>query len=140
MIQLDYQPSPAKLRQFGFAGAVFGLLMAALWCWRHGWTWGTTATVWCAVAGAFLLLALAAPTLLRWPFVGMSLVTFPIGWVLSWVLTAIVYFVVLTPIALILRLWKRDALGRRPAPPGATESFLTARPPAPPVRQYLRPH
>ncbi|MBI5480831.1 MAG: hypothetical protein HY906_18375 [Deltaproteobacteria bacterium] len=66
-------------------------------------------------AGALLAVlgGLVAPRLLRPVFVGLALVTYPIGFVVSHVVVAILFFVFLTSLAVPMRLWGRDKLGLR---------------------------
>ena len=77
---------------------------------------GTLLAVSALVAAAGLL----APPVIRPVYVGWMGIVFPIGWVVSHALLAIVYFGVLTPIALLVR-WRRgDLLRRKPDPESAT--------------------
>jgi hypothetical protein len=43
----------------------------------------------------------------------LRLVTFPVGWAVSEVILALLFFSLITPMGLVLRLLGRDALGRR---------------------------
>ena len=68
-----------------------------------------------------LLLFLAGirqPT--RWLFAILMLVAYPIGFVLSHVLIALIYYVVITPIALVFRAMGRDVLGKKLDPSAKT--------------------
>jgi hypothetical protein len=56
---------------------------------------------------------LIRPSWLRIPFLLLSLITWPIGFVVSQSALAIIYFGVFTPIAIIFRLKGRDALKRK---------------------------
>jgi hypothetical protein len=46
-------------------------------------------------------------------FIGWMVAAYPIGWVLGHVMLGVVFFLVLTPIALVLRAAGRDPLQRR---------------------------
>ena len=48
-----------------------------------------------------------------WSVRALRLVTFPIGWAVSEVILALLFFGLFTPMGMILRLLGRDALGRR---------------------------
>ena len=72
-------------------------LAAALWI----------AAVACRVVGAW------RPLLLRPVFLGLTLATWPIGWLVSHATLALLYHGVVTPIGLVLRLTGRDPLARR---------------------------
>lgn len=73
-----------------------------------------------AVALAFWVVAvlarvigLARPMWLKPVFVGLSIATRPIGWVVSHLLLAVIYHGLFTPIGLALRLFGRDPLEAR---------------------------
>ena len=53
-------------------------------------------------------------------FLGLTLATWPIGWVVSRVALALLYFTIFTPIALIFRLIGRDAVPRSYDPKAKT--------------------
>jgi len=111
MIEINWKPDRRTLRQFGLIGlAVFGGL-CALTTSKHGVDWRT----WALGAGAAYcgLGALALPAALKPLFVGMSVAGAPIGWVVSHVILAIVYFLILTPLGLVMKLIGRDSMERR---------------------------
>lgn len=56
------------------------------------------------------LLGLVRPTLMRWLFLIATVITFPIGWVISQLMLLLMFFLVITPVALFLRLRGRDIL------------------------------
>jgi hypothetical protein len=102
--------SKADLRKFGvtMAGA-FGLL-GGLALWRaHGFS------VYLVAAGAlFLAFGLVFPAALRpvqkiWMTLALLM-----GWVMSRVILAVTFFIVVTPIGLIMRLSGKDILDKRP--------------------------
>ena len=120
MIELDWDPEPRILRQFGWVAIVgFGALAAMAWYERFVFGFGLgDHRTWIAVT--FLVLGATSFVFgLLWPrgnrplFVLLSLVTFPIGFVLSYVILGLLFFGVFAPIALVFRLMGRDALQRR---------------------------
>ena len=58
-------------------------------------------------------LGLVSPGLLRIVYLGMIYATLPIGIVVSYVILAATYYLVLTPIGLVLRLCGYDPMQRR---------------------------
>lgn len=76
-------------------------------------------TVW-VLGGALALVYAAVARWRRAIFVGISLATFPIGWVVSHLLLVVIFVLVVTPTALALRVVGRDPLGRRPDPSATT--------------------
>ena len=109
LFEVEYHPERRQLRVFGVAGAavlaVTGAMVYPPQPTAAGLIWAAA-----AVAGAF---AIMRPGALRWVYVGSMLVTWPIGLVVSWVVLAVVFYGVVTPVGLVMRLYGRDALGRR---------------------------
>jgi hypothetical protein len=66
-----------------------------------------------AVSALVMVVGFAAPHALRPLFVAWMVAAFPVGWLMSHVLIGIVYYGVVTPIGLILRLRGRDSLQLR---------------------------
>ena len=66
------------------------------------------------------LVAYAVPPLRRPLYLGWMYVAFPIGWVISHVVLAIVYYLVFTGTGLVMRLLGRDPLQRRFEPDAQT--------------------
>jgi hypothetical protein len=134
LADLPLNPTPRMLRQFAGAGLV---LLVGLGLWetrRRGWVAGpiTLIAVGCVLGAVGLL----RPRWLKPVFVAATLVTLPIGWVLSQAILAVMYFGVITPVGLFFRMTGRDALGlRRAVEPG---SYWAAKPAPEDVRRYLR--
>jgi hypothetical protein len=96
-----------------------------LWWWRRG----TTPAAFAGIAAAFALLAWVAPA--RYAPLQHFLdriVQLVLGG-LTWVLLALVYFLVFTPLRLLRGALGRDPLARRPDP--AAASYLRPLPPGP---------
>lgn len=139
MLKLDLDPGPAKLRQFAFV-AVPGLPLIAVVVLRiagHGWAFDHPAVL--AVLGAGLAQALALLAGFPWPsrvlYVVLMLVALPIGFVLSHVLMAIIFYLVFTPIGLIFKLAGRDAMARK-IEPGAVSYWTERGAPRPPSSYF----
>jgi len=119
MIHINRAPTAPQLRQFAAIWLpLFGLTVGGILWWRFGlptaaaWTWGATAAV--------SLAAFVNRHVARAVFLGLSYVTFPIGFVVAWLGLAIVFFGLVLPMGLVMRLSGRDRLRLRPPPPGAT--------------------
>jgi len=97
---------------------VFGALLlpfvafAGWLCSRHFGSQPAAYAVW-ATGGALWLVFAAVPRARRPIWVGWMTAVFPIGWIVSHVVVIAFYYLVLTPIALVLRLFGHDALRRR---------------------------
>jgi hypothetical protein len=127
LFQLKTDPTTRELRQFaGLWLPAIGLVAAWL-------LWGATGNVPLASTIAAALIALgvvglARPAVMRPLFVGWMAAAYPIGWVVGHLLLALLYFAVLTPIGLALRLAGRDPLQRR-WDPSATTYWQPHQPP-----------
>jgi hypothetical protein len=104
---LPLHPEPRVLRQFAAAWLVFFGVQAGLQ--RHSPTAGLVLG---ALAGLGLV-GLWQPRTLRWLFIAATVLAFPIGWLVSQFLLAVMLYLVLTPVALVLRLRGRDVLQLR---------------------------
>jgi hypothetical protein len=129
----DLSVSGRNVRQFGAAACML-CLGVALWLIRSGIT--PAALVWGLTGLALAAAGLLAPRVLRPILVVATLVTFPLGWVVSNAMLALLYYLIITPVGLIFRLFGRDVLRQRVEP--GCETYWEAR--VPPVNpgQYLR--
>ena len=109
MIAIQWNPSTKQLRQF--AGIWFPAFCALV-----GWSIGHKTGHWSEVeigwvlAGLLSVGGLVLPALIRPIFVGLILLTFPIGWVVSHLLLGLIFYGVVTPMGLILRIRGHDPL------------------------------
>jgi polyferredoxin len=98
-----------ELRKFGLVvGLVFGLLALLFW-----WRSSNYYPVFIFPAAPLILLGLFRPASLKWVYLGwMSLGLF-LGLVVSTVLLTVFYYLVMTPLGLLARLFGKDFLDRR---------------------------
>lgn len=130
---LDLRPEPRKLRHFSWFGAGI-LLLGTLWHARHG---STPATPW--LLGIALLcgiLGTVAPIAMKPVYLALTVITFPIGFVMNGVILVLIWLCVFTPIALWFRISGRDVLERTLEPARAT--YWIPRATDRPRKQYLR--
>lgn len=135
MIDLRLDPSRRELRQFAVAFAVFAGLLGWLLHGRELVAWSTSVWIW-RVGGAVGLVGVLLPVLVRPIYVGMMVAAFPIGWVLSHVLLGAVFYLLVTPIGLGMRLVGYDPL-RRTLDPDAG-SYWSRRSPVTDLERYFR--
>jgi Saxitoxin biosynthesis operon protein SxtJ len=134
VIEMNWRPSNRDLRVF----AVVQLIVAGVVGWllhrRLGWD---AAAI--AVAGsscAATVVGFVSPQILRPLFVAWMLAAFPLGWLMSHLLLACVYYGVVTPIGFALRLSGRDSLQLRSKPDIGT--YWVTRPESPDSSRYFR--
>jgi len=89
------------------------------------------------VAVVIGLPGLVQPWLIRPIYVGATLLTFPIGWVVSKLILAGLFYGVFTPVSLIFWLMGRDVLSRRTRP--ATVTYWQPKHLPTDPRRYFRP-
>jgi hypothetical protein len=95
----EIKSTKKELREFGIVIGIFFLLIAGLLAWK-----GKSYLFWVVLAAPFLAFAFINPFLLK-PFqkVWMGLAV-TIGWFMSRLILSVVFFLVLTPLSLVLRL------------------------------------
>jgi hypothetical protein len=110
---LPVNPTARALRQFAVAWLVFFVAVGAhRYVTRGQHELGLAIGVMAVVVG---VAGLIRPGALRWLFVGATALTFPIGWLVSQVMLAVMFYAIITPLALLFRLRGRDLLARKPA-------------------------
>lgn len=110
MLEINWNPSRKELRQFGFLCLAFFGGLAGYQYYHHGVGLFVQIAAGAALVGG--VLGAVAPQLLKYVFVGWIIAVFPIGWTISHLLLGLIYFVVLTPIGLILRALGNDPMNR----------------------------
>jgi hypothetical protein len=135
MLEINWRPGPRELRQFALAWlAGFGAAGGVL-AWRVGHLSPIVLGVWGAAA-AVAMLGLVAPRAVRPIYLAWMALAFPIGWVVSHLLLAVLFYAVFGGAALVFRLIRRDALHR--TFDRRAGSYWVKRPAPPPPGQYFR--
>jgi hypothetical protein len=133
LVRIERNPTGRQLLVFGAAWLVF-LGSWGLLAWMRGRNaaaevlWTLAAVV--PVAGA------VSRRILRLAYVAVSYATYPVGFVVSYIVLALVYFLVLTPIGLFMRLLGHDPLSRKFDP--AAKSYWIPRDEAKTVESYFK--
>ena len=118
IVRVNRHPTRRQLDQFGFIWlGFFGLFGAVAWI-KAGapplavglWT----AAVVVPVVGWIV------PSVMRLVFVGMSYAAWPIGFIVSHVVLAVAYYLVLTPIGVVMRIFGYDPMTRRRSTDGGS--------------------
>ena len=132
MIRIDRNPARRQLNLFG---ALWLLALGLLGCIAFGRGGPMQIAVW---AAAIVVPAVGwlAPKFMRIVYLAMVYAAFPIGLVVSHVIMAIVYYLVLTPIGVLRRLLGRDPMTRRFEPDART--YWIPRLPPENIDRYFR--
>lgn len=133
VIEINRNPSRRELAWFGWLLPIFTALLGLLTWWRASldaasWIW------W--IGGALSAVVFLVPPLRRPIYVGWMLAVFPIGWVISHTVLAAIYYLVFTPIGLLMKLVGYDPMHRRREPEAKT--YWVERAPTAGVGRYFR--
>ncbi|MBV8311599.1 MAG: hypothetical protein JO344_14550 [Planctomycetaceae bacterium] len=108
---IKWRPDRKTLAEFSEAWMCFLGMVAAPLLLNRGHLRLAAAFWVLAVAGR--LIGLVRPMLLKPVFLGLTLATWPIGWAVSSLTLALLYYGVFTPVGLTFKLIGRDAMKRR---------------------------
>jgi len=131
---IQFDPPRTLLRQFaGLWLAVFGGL--ALWhaLVRGHFRLGLALAVLALTIGP---VGLARPEWMRLIYVGWMVLAFPIGWTVSQIILAVMFFGLFAPIGIMFRLCGRDSLGRARRP--ELETYWVPKPTPTDLRRYFQ--
>ncbi len=135
LVEINWRPKRKQLRSFGkialIATAVISLLLYVLKGVAIQW-----ALIIFAVGLIIFLSSIISLRLTRAIYVVLTAVTFPIGLVVSFMLMAAFYFLLLAPLGLLFRLTGRDVLGRKFD--ATSESYWLSRRGPESTEQYFR--
>jgi hypothetical protein len=129
-----FKPSARTLRQFAGLWIVFFGVLAAWQGLVRGHT--AAATVFATLAVTVGPLGWLRPQLIAPIYVGWMVMAFPIGWAVSHLLLALLFYAIFTPLALVFRLLGRDPLQRRRPPD--RDSYWTEKPATNDPRRYFK--
>ncbi len=110
LIQIHRDPSPKQLTWFGLVWTLFLGLVGGLALWAGGWP---AATLLWTLAAAVPVVGRLRPGLMRSIYLAVAYASFPIAYLVSQLVLAGVYYLVLAPTGLLLRLFGHDPMLRR---------------------------
>ena len=134
MIEMKLSFSRKELLWFGPLFALFGGVIGGMVFWRFNaplaakWIWIMSGVV----IGFYYLI----PPLRKWIYRAWLGAFFPIGWIVSHLLLAVVFYLVVFPIGLLMRLLRYDALSRKFDPD--RETYWIEREKKTDARKYFR--
>jgi hypothetical protein len=111
LVQVNWKPDDKTLREFSEIWLIFfGMIFMPLALFKgHP---QIAATLW-GIALLGRLVGWLKPQWMKPVFLGMTLASWPIGWAISHLAMALIFYGVFTPLALFFRLIGRDALRRK---------------------------
>ena len=134
LIEIDWNPKSKQLQNFGKIALAATVILSLLLYLLKG-----IAIKWIMIIVAFgfliFIISMISLKLTKMIYLGMILLTMPIGWVVSFILMAAFYYLLLAPLGLIFRLIGRDPLYRR-FDPTAKSYWMSRRPPKGPEQYF----
>ena len=118
IIRINKDPSRRELALFGLIWLVFFGVVGWIVLGKT-YSMPVASAIW-GIAVVVPVVGWIVPAVMRVVFLGMSYAAFPIGFVLSHVILAIVYYLVITPTGLLMRLFGYDPMHRRFDPDAET--------------------
>lgn len=108
---VNWRPDARELRRFAIAMLIGFTVLGLLSAWRAGGISTASIVLWSI--GVVLAAAAFVPGLGRVAYLAVYLPTSIIGYVVSNILLALMFFVVITPLGIILKLMGKDLLQQR---------------------------
>jgi hypothetical protein len=134
IVPTNWAPDARQLRWFALLQIAFwGILAGTLR--RQGLPSAASWTIFGVSAGLGLV-GLVWPPVMRVVYLVWMGTLFPVSWIVSYLLLAAVFYLIVAPVGLILRLLGRDPCQRRFDPRAGT--YWRERDPTRPVRDYFR--
>jgi len=135
MIDIDWNPTEKKLRIFA---AIFFVIAAMMGYWGYRLS-GSTTVGWSITGVGFFLavLSLVSLPVCRAVYIGWMGLCMPIGWVLSYFMLIVLFFFVVTPIGLLMKLVRRDPMQRQ-LEPGRKSYWEAKKTRSPNTDRYFR--
>ncbi len=119
VIEVNWKPDTRTLRQFGFIAVVgFGFVGAIAWFEVLIFAFGLGAAkvpvvaVCAGLAGVAGVFSLVSPRANLPIYLAITILSYPIGFVLSYVILGVVFYLIIAPIGVVLRLFGNDPLER----------------------------
>lgn len=117
---LSVDTSRKSLRSFGLVVGGVLLAIAAVVFWRSGWAAGTAVYVLGSIGGILVLLGAVLPTVLKPAYMVWMGLAVVLGYIMTRVILTIVFYLVVTPIGILMRVFGRDPLDRKLEPNAPT--------------------
>jgi hypothetical protein len=135
MLEVNWNPSRKELKQF--AGIWFPLACAVLCGVLYRWNVRVgVISAFASIAAVVAVVGYFIPAVSRAVYVGWMVAAFPLGWTISHLVMGLVYYVLITPMGLIMRWCGRDSMGRTFDP--GRDSYWVPRTPPKDKQQYFR--
>jgi hypothetical protein len=106
LIRINRKSSAAQLRVFSIAWGAALSFLGYLNVRHHG----SPFNIFYLMGSVGLISGILVPCSIRWLYLGLSYATYPVGFLGSYIVLGLLFYLVLTPLSLILRLTGYDPL------------------------------
>ncbi len=134
LLEIKKDPSKAELNWFGLLILVFSCLLSGILYWKFESV--LTVQIVIGIGAGLCLIYYAVPPLRKPIYLGWLYAAFPIGWTISHTVLLLTYYLLMTPIGLLMRIVGRDTM-RRKLDPNASTYWLERKPVAS-AKSYFR--
>ena len=141
LVEIDWKPDRKKLVEFSRVLAIALVVLAAFIAYKtHAWQAADRAgalrpsLILAGVAVLLATLGVVAPRALRPVYLVWMGLSFPLGLVMTNLIVAIMFYVIFTPVGLVMRMGGRDPLQLKRV---STGTCWIEREPAPPSKRYF---
>ncbi len=135
LLKINWHPNRKELGDFGKVALIATVLISLLLWGIKGVGFKWTLPI-LAVGLIIFVASKTSEKLTRTIYLGLTMLTLPIGFTISFILLAAFYYMVITPIGLVFRLMRRDPLCRKFD--NTTDSYWLPRPPTRGLNRYFR--
>jgi hypothetical protein len=111
VVEINWNPSRKQLRIFSVLQLAF-FAIVAIWL-HYGTSYAQIGSIALVVSLIVGVVGFAWPPLMRTVYVVWMALVFPIGWTVSHVVLAMLFYLVITPIAVIMKLCGYDSMQRK---------------------------
>ena len=134
LIDINWNPSRKDIRSFGFIGLIVLTAVSLILFFVKGVSFKVCLVIF--LFGVFIFLSsIVSFKLTRSIYLGLTILTFPIGLFISFLLMSIFYFGLITPLGLFFRSIGRDPLNRKFEPD--MKSYWTNRKKVTDIKRYF---
>ena len=134
LIEINKNPSKNELRWFGLLLLLFFLMVGGLLSWEF--ESAKLFQILASVGAGLCVVYYVVPPLRKPLYLGWLYAAFPIGWTVSHVILLLTFYLVVTPIGLIMRMVGKDSLKLRMDRSAST--YWIQRKPMPPAPSYFK--
>lgn len=135
MVTINWIPDKKQLRTFGIIALAASVCLCLLLYLLKGMSIQLSLII-IFIGLLIFISSRVSLKLTKLIYLGLTLATLPIGLAVSFIVLAVFYFLLLTPLALIFRLMGRDVLGLRFKSEATT--YWEKRTGSPPLERYFR--